>query len=108
MLGFARERVKGLAGGLGVTVERTEEEGVREGFVSFSTFLLFCLPFLGVFVSGASAGAQTGPNTGSNSGRKRGDWTFADNNRAGTTPWFPATSYRRSIAYSGSEMPAIR
>lgn len=38
MLGFARERVRGLGAGLGVTVERTEEGGVREGFVSFSPF----------------------------------------------------------------------
>lgn len=84
MLGFARERVKGLGAGLGVTVDKTKEEDVREGFVSFSTSFFYSFLFWGVFVCGW--GVKTGPNTGLGAGGKRGDWMFADNNRAGTTP----------------------
>lgn len=47
MLGFARERVKGLGAGLGVTVEKTKEEDVREGFVSFSTSFFYSFLFWG-------------------------------------------------------------
>lgn len=57
MLGFARERVKGLGAGLRVTVEKTKEEDVREGFVSFSSYFFFLfVSFLGgcLFVVGGS------------------------------------------------------
>lgn len=58
MLGFARERVRGLGAGLGVTVERTEEGGGEGGVCEFFSFLVSF--FGGMFVLG---GAQTGPNT---------------------------------------------